>query len=100
MATGRNGDDHMSSDVDVEISSWVRISDASRIDYSVYRDGQVEFSAGGPDCFVPVTTDGSLRHFMVHAEESSPCGSEAAAGITADCHERLCRWRPGGLTAR
>ena len=79
MATERNGDGHLSSDVDVEISAWIKISDASRIDYSVYRDGQVEFSVGGPGGFVLVTTEGGLRHFMVHAEEALRAAQSAIA---------------------
>ncbi|MGQ0778108.1 MAG: hypothetical protein ACT4NY_27470 [Pseudonocardiales bacterium] len=60
----------MSSDPDLQICAWVKIGDTSEIDYEVAGDGQVEFSIGGCDEFLLVTSEYGLQNFVAHANEA------------------------------
>lgn len=69
----------MSDEVDVEVSTWVKIGYTSRIEYEVYRDGNVEFSIGDSDRFLLVTSTYGLQNLVAHANEALRAVREATA---------------------
>lgn len=69
----------MSDEVDVEVSAWVKIGDTSRIEYDVYRDGQVQFTIGDGDRFLLATSKYGLQNFVAHANEALRAVREASA---------------------
>lgn len=74
----------MHSDEDLLVSAWVRIGDATRVDYDVFPNGTVEFSIGDQEGLALVTTERGLQNFLDHAGQALLAVQEAIASSDED----------------
>ncbi len=75
----------MNSSSEVLVSAWVKIRDTTRIDYHVCRGREVEFSVGGHDRFMLVTTELGLHNLVERAQAALREVQSAAAHNDETC---------------